>query len=400
MTSLSPRHEHGGRDSGESSATAALRALAAAALEADASALAARWTERLRTVALRENEASGERDQLLVTGCELVQLIATALEDEAIPSDDLVARGFAIGTAAFERGTSLHHALKGVDLLIAMVLYRVEQAIADAPSGSSGAREGVHLGRRVQQVASQLSLALLRGYAVSADAAARHRFRALRHDLRNPLGTIRSVLTLMDDPSLEADERAVPRFRAMAERNARSLESLITARLSDRAAAVVQARERVSLRTVVAGVRRDLRLEVEARDVTLTTDAPEAPVCVDAASLELVLLALLRATLSESAAGEEVRLHCSAPASGVLTVAVSCVPPRPPVADHRAAARVCELAEQVDARVAFGAEASLHFPLLDGGVTQSAPREALREREAPDDLARPHESDHRQSSRL
>jgi len=55
----------------------------------------------------------------------------------------------------------------------------------------------------------------------------------LRHDLRNPIGTIRSALSLMADEAVPEEARRSPRFRAMIERNTVSLDQMIVARLSD-----------------------------------------------------------------------------------------------------------------------------------------------------------------------
>jgi hypothetical protein len=55
----------------------------------------------------------------------------------------------------------------------------------------------------------------------------------LRHDLRNPIGTIRSALSLMADETVPEEARRSPRFSAMIERNTTSLDQMIVARLSD-----------------------------------------------------------------------------------------------------------------------------------------------------------------------
>jgi light-regulated signal transduction histidine kinase (bacteriophytochrome) len=83
------------------------------------------------------------------------------------------------------------------------------------------------------------AIAAAQGFGEAADRALQERFRRLRHDLRNPLGIIRSALSLMADESVPEEARRSPRFRAMIERNTTALEQMITAMLGDAEAHVV-----------------------------------------------------------------------------------------------------------------------------------------------------------------
>ena len=105
----------------ESPAFAALRAHVAAVLRAEASQIAARWAEQSRSVALRGHGATSEPADV-GPAARLVESIAAALAMAGATPEDLVSRGLAFGTDAFEQGESLHHALKGLDLLSAMML--------------------------------------------------------------------------------------------------------------------------------------------------------------------------------------------------------------------------------------------------------------------------------------
>jgi light-regulated signal transduction histidine kinase (bacteriophytochrome) len=154
-----------------------------------------------------------------------------------------------------------------------------------------------------------VTLAASKGYTQAVADGVRDRFRHLRHDLRNPLGTIKSVLALMDDESMPVDARSHPKFRAMAKRNARSLEEMIVARLGDAGALVpTLSHQQVSLRTVACSVRRDLRAEAESRHVAVLVSDVRVHACVDAVNLELLLHTTMLAALQEAAKGDSLMI--------------------------------------------------------------------------------------------
>jgi hypothetical protein len=134
----------------------ALRARVAAMLRDQAAEIAERWETQSRTVALRQPRSEG-RATSTSPAVALVTAFAAALSSEGAPSEDLIALGFAFGVEALEVGGSLHHTLKGLDLLLAMVLYAVE-TIATEESGGTVA-DGIRLSRRLQQASSLLTLA-------------------------------------------------------------------------------------------------------------------------------------------------------------------------------------------------------------------------------------------------
>ena len=326
----------------ETATFAGLRLRVATALGSRANDIAARWDTQARMVALREE--ANDAGQSVAPA--LVSSLASALASDGTTSDDLVALGLAFGVDAFGRGGSLHHALKGLDLLSAMTLYAVELIIVDEIEAT--AVDGVHVSRRLQQATSLLSLAATKGYTQAMGDAMRSRFRHLRHDLRNPLGTIKSVLAMMDDETMPAEARSHPRFRAMANRNARSLGDLIGDRLSD-VEAVVPAllQQSASLRTVACGVRRDLRAEAESRSATIVVDGARVRVMVDAVGLELMLHELLLAALHEATAGDELSVGFGEGDGERAAVTLRCVPARPPVSNPSALDRLGVLASQM-----------------------------------------------------
>ncbi|HET7189018.1 MAG TPA: hypothetical protein VFI52_12735 [Gemmatimonadaceae bacterium] len=342
MNPLSSATRRPERPAGESAVFAARRSDVAAALQAQADQIGARWAEQVRTVALREE---GMGDSLAETGTALVASLAAALASDGSTSDDLVGRGLSFGAEAFELGGSLHHALKSLDLLSAMLLYAVETEMSDS---AGNAADGVRMSRRLQQATSHLTLSTAKGYTQAMGDSMRDQFRHLRHDLRNPLGTIKSVLAMMDDETMPAEARAHPRFRAMAKRNARALGDLIADRLSDTAAVFpTLTQQSVSLRTIACGVRRALRADAEARSAAVVVGYSQEPVQVDAIALELMLHELLHAALQEAAAGDELHVDFGMLREGKTAVYLACSPPRSPVGDAGALERLVGLAARM-----------------------------------------------------
>jgi signal transduction histidine kinase len=331
----------------ESQASRAARTRAAAGLRAEAFQLARRWAEQSRTVALREPREPGSADDHMMAS--IIESLADHL-GASETTDDLVALGLALGADAFECDRSLHHTLKGLDLLAAMALHAVEAALADETSAS--AADGVRLSRRLQETVSLLTRAATRGYTQTMSEAMRERFRHLRHDLRNPLGTIKSVLAMMDDETMPAEARAHPRFRAMAKRNARSLGDLISDRLSDTAAtAPPLTQQRASLRTIACTVRRDLRAQARERGATVAVGSDPARVMADAVALELLLHEVLLAALHEAREGDEIDIRFEEARAGHVDVSLLSVPPRCIIADTSVLDRLGSLARRMGAQL-------------------------------------------------
>jgi signal transduction histidine kinase len=351
------------RPDAAAAAFTSLRGRVAAVLHEAAPDIAERWERQAREVALREQLQRSEADHR-GTAVPLIEALATTLVTDGSMTDETVALGLAFGVEAFEQGASLHHMLKALDLLNAMVLYVVESTMSGEPAAEGGFADGVRLCRLLQQGSSLLTLASTKGYTQAVSDAIRDRFRHLRHDLRNPLGTIKTVLALMDDESVPADTRTHPRFRAMANRNARSLEDLIRARLSDAAALLPSLSfQRVSLRTVACSVRRDLRSEWEARNVLVSVANTRPRVHIDAVNLELLLRAVLAAALQEVTEGDGLIIDFGAPTAERATVILSCEPARAPVRDPGAQQRLMTLAAYVGAQIELGAQIIISVPV-------------------------------------
>jgi signal transduction histidine kinase len=351
------------RPQADSSAFVGLCARVSTLLHDAAPDIAGRWERQAREVALRES-LLGEGSGHPTLAISLIESLAATLVSDRNMADETVAIGLTFGVEAFEMGASLHHMLKALDLLNAMVLYTVELAVSKESVVGANLGDGVRLCRRLQQGSSLLTLASTKGYTQAVSDAVRDRFRHLRHDLRNPLGTIKTVLALMDDETVPADTRAHPRFRAMANRNARSLEDLIKARLSD-AAALLPALsfQKVSLRTIACSVRRDLRAEWEARDVLVSIAGTRPRIRVDAVNLELLLRATLAAALQEVAEGGELVVDFGVPTADRATVILSREPSHAPVNATIASQRLTTLAAQVGAQIEFGEQVVISVPV-------------------------------------
>jgi signal transduction histidine kinase len=155
-----------------------------------------------------------------------------AHRDESHP---VMQAGSAIGTEAHRRNMPLHQMLEELDLLAAAVLRTAEQAAAEF-AGSSTGREGLAVARRIAGATSLLRLAAAKSYAQAVEGELRERYRAIRHGLRNPLGTLKSAIALLTDENVPADLPQRSRVRAMVVRNASSLDQMISEALGDAAA--------------------------------------------------------------------------------------------------------------------------------------------------------------------
>jgi signal transduction histidine kinase len=222
--------------------------------------------------------------------------------------------------------------VKEIDLLEAMVLYAAERIAARDVGASSSGVDVMGAARRLHRTFAAMRLAATKGFTHALVEVLRGRYRTLRHDLRNPIGTIRSAIALMDDESLPADIRFGERYRAMVTRNAASLETMITAALGDaQAHGPALTLQDVSLAELARTVRRDLRDDAEAVGCTIElaptlSAAPLPAVRVDSTAFELVLRSLVDAALDGARRGTVVTVGLRALRDEAASVAVSYVP--------------------------------------------------------------------------
>ncbi|HET7459572.1 MAG TPA: hypothetical protein VFJ74_18110 [Gemmatimonadaceae bacterium] len=323
----------------------------AAALAAEAPALVARWQAQSRAVAPRvvARRAGDAIADGVVT--QAIGALGCALRRTPRCQDDVLRAGWEFGSRAHGRGTSLHYMVKELDLLEAMVLYVAEQAAAvadrssgataqgaegaDAAAAPASAAEVMGAARRLHRSFAALRLAATKGFTHAYVETLRGRYRTLRHDLRNPIGTIKSAVALMDDESLPAEVRFGQRYRAMVTRNATSLETLVGAALGDsQVSGPALTLQDVSLGELALTVRRDLREDAEAAGCTIeiapSLGAPSLPaVRVDSTTFELVLRSMVDAALGQATAGSAVVIDLRALKDRQAAVAVRYVPAVP-----------------------------------------------------------------------
>ena len=291
-----------------------------AALQAGAPALAARW----RTDGARVAPGAPVLEAGTAHSAEVVRALdalARGISGDSCWQDDLIRAGWALGTEEYRLGASLHALVKQIDLLEAMTLYALETA-AGADDMATAA-DGIALARRLQRARSLLSLATVKGFTEAYFAEVRARYRLLRHDLRNPLGTIRTAVSLMEDETIPAEMRQNPRFRTMVKRNATSIDAMIGSRLAD-----TTTRDEafswhvVSLADVVRTVRRDLREDAaEAHcDIAWQQDLPTLR--TDALGAELILRTVVGAVLRETIPHTEVRVELERADRETVTLAI------------------------------------------------------------------------------
>lgn len=359
--------------------------LAAALLRPRAADLAVRWTSQARAVLLLDL-TDGPKLEPMVDAEGLVDTLISGVGGGEDNPERAIGHGLQFGANAFAHDVSLHHVMKALDLLAAMTLYALESALEGSGSRTASAADGVRLARRLQRRAAMLSLAAMRGYMQAYAETLRDRFRHLRHDLRNPLGTIKSVLALMDDDSVPLEARVNPNFRAMATRNAKSLEDLIAERLSDAAALLpVVTGHDVSIRAIACAVRRDLRAEAERRGVSIIVEQGGPQGQLDAAGLELLLRGTLQAALQECTPGEQLSVEFEQ-ATDRATVIVSHDAGRPPIRDADALERLGTLARQIGSSLTAAERllVSIQFHAGDAGLARPSERERSVPRESGD----------------
>lgn len=289
----------------------------AAALDARAPQLAAHWQARAVAATPRQDAPAGAAVSALAPDA-VVRALAAGLSKDAWPAGEVMRLGWSAGAAAHGAALAVSHVQRDADLLLAVALAEAERVLADAPAElSASAPAALALARRLQRLVATYGQASVAGFLHAQRDTLRTRWRTLRHDLRNPVGTIQSALALMDDEALPLESRQHPRMRAMVARNAGTLAQLITDGLDDRAAtSVLAAQQAVSLRALADAARREVR--DAARDAGCEVDVARVPdgppTTVEAATVELALTVLLLAGLAQARRGEVLRVD--RPASG------------------------------------------------------------------------------------
>lgn len=372
------RHDHGIRRTlvlkTDSSTTRRFNEHLATSLQGEARALAQRWRRQGQAVAPGSPMLQPDAEQATdVLGA--IDAVARGIINESRWQDDLIRAGWVVGAEEFRLGASLHALLKQIDLLEAMILYVIETVAAGVSSDGSTAADGIAAARRVQRARSLLSLAAVKGFTEAYLDEMRARYRMLRHDLRNPLGTIRTAVSLMEDESIPADMRANPRFRAMVKRNASTMDAMIGLRLADNTThEEAFAWHDVSLADVARAVRRDLREDATEAGCEIVVDDALPTFRMDAMGLELVLRAIVSAVLR--AAGRQTSISIgpatTRPASVVISVGFDASEIAVAVAEDLTLAD--QMAKRIGGRVWVDAAIFLELPISAGQQRENIAR--------------------------
>lgn len=358
----------------DGAATRRLTTHVASRLQAEAAALASRWRVQGRSVAPGSPtlEPDAERPTQVVRA---VDALARALVADPCWQDDIIRAGWALGAEEHRLGASLHALLKQIDLLEAMALYAIEVSLtgsdADVPSTGvtelppgtnlqaalagegATAADGIALARRLQRARALLSVAAVKGFTEEYLSELRSRYRSLRHDLRNPLGTIRTAVSLMEDETIPADMRANPRFRQMVKRNASSIDLMIGRRLGDESThEEALSWHEVSLAAITRTIRRDLREDANIAEVDIVADENLPSPRLDAVAAELLLRTVIAAVLREAEPQSQilVALVKHTPQSVVISVRHDARAPRQ-TSCERGLLLAAELGERLHGRV-------------------------------------------------
>jgi hypothetical protein len=222
----------------ERAGSSALRLEVASVLEQRADDIAARWWDEARalwsdvTITTAEGTPTSPDPTRAAPPSALVRTLAATLLAREGARDEATAHGLSLGTSAFAQGVALSQLLRAVQRLTARCLDVVEDVVTGGGERFAPG-EAMRVCRDLQEAGEIVALDVARGFAEAGDRALRERFRRLRHDLRNPVATIRSVLSLMADETVPEEARRSPRFPAMIERNVATLDAAIVERLSD-----------------------------------------------------------------------------------------------------------------------------------------------------------------------
>jgi signal transduction histidine kinase len=183
-------------------------------------------------------------------GARLLEELAVTVMEEATevehPLDTTSSRsarlGERFGECAYRAGTPLADIENALQDLQGDLFALCREAVQRSGASSSIAVETLELALRIEHIVAETRRRATDAYAAALSEELRLRYRSLRHEMRNSLGTIRTSLALMNDESLPEEARQHPRLRDMLGRNAHFLDALILDALSDAAASGVAAR--------------------------------------------------------------------------------------------------------------------------------------------------------------
>lgn len=253
-----------------------------------------------------------ERDGSIVpAGPPLVAEMLVAALDTDWWDDPVMLGGWSLGAAAFEeRLPAAALARRAASLEDRALELALEHARRDDVIVPGTALAAV---RRVRDAATLLQEAALQAFSHGALRALQSEARVVRHELRNPIGTIRNALSLLRErtdatPSPGDRADAPDRLHAIAKRGTTAIEALIRERLSGASAADVILGRGVALEALVERSVRAVSERALASGVALRAvpaAQPNGPL-VRAPGVDLVLRSTLVAAVRVAEFGTRV----------------------------------------------------------------------------------------------
>jgi signal transduction histidine kinase len=279
----------------------------AARIADHAHVLAERWLTELAALLTVDANAIFPTGHLLDHIPLLIRQIASYLQapaDEAIAANtSVIEKAQELGQLRHEQQASVHQILREYDILATVLETFVIEETMRLPAETVSAADALavmqRLGHAIRTLV-QTTVDTFVGEYTATIARQTERLegfnRALTHELRNPLGTLRFAVAALGREDVTADKAAYGRMITLTER---SVERLIERLKSIEQLAFTEqsvdapSHQRVSLSAVAGDVARQLEEMAESRGVEIRV-APDLPELItEAAQLELVLMNLV-----------------------------------------------------------------------------------------------------------
>jgi signal transduction histidine kinase len=252
--------------------------------------LVGRWLDRIAArVAIAPNRIF-PTDELLDHVPVLVDGIADYVEDPAdeISADvPVVSKALELGELRHQQGFEAHEILKEYEILGGVIFHFVSTIVDDIDQECSRSELlacSQRLFRAISVVQGVTTTQYLRlaNQQISEREQRLHGFnRALSHEIKNRIGTIRGAVEMLSEDFVLSDEAMRAKFRSIAIENTSGMERVIHNLIElSRAKSNRRQQHNVMLRETVLEVKRQLRDYAAARsvDVRVADDLPSVEV--------------------------------------------------------------------------------------------------------------------------
>ena len=262
-----------------------------------------------------------ERDESIVHAepTFAAEMLANVL-DGTWWDDAVMLGGWSIGARAFAERCSLTELTMRVAAMEARALpLHLERA---AEGEAIDRRAAMDAASAVSAAAALLHQAAVQAFSLAAVRALEGQARDLRHELRNPIGTIRNSLTMLQEDATApsgSDRSGDPRqLHAIALRGTALLETLVRERLSGAIAADALLGRAVQVDDTIARVLHALATRARASGVAFdhAQAAHAGTVCARLPGLDLVLRSVAIAAVRTAADGSSIAFRVESLPSG------------------------------------------------------------------------------------